>query len=174
MARTTLAAAALVASCAAAQSMELTSSDFRDGTTLSLAQVNSRCGGENRSPALAWSGAPAGTKSFALTLFDPDARGGRGFWHWVMVDIPASATGLGEGAGTGKGLPGGAVQAANDFGEAGYGGACPPTGSGVHHYVFTLYAIRTPTAPGARGSALAEYLKSNALATATLTGLYKR
>jgi hypothetical protein len=154
--------------------MELASSDFTNGAMLSLAQVNSRCGGENRSPALAWSGAPGGTKSFALTLFDPDARGGRGFWHWLVFNIPAGTAALHEDAGAGNGLPAGAVQAANDFGEAGYGGACPPAGSGLHHYIFTLYAMGTPTVSEAKGGALAANLKSHALATATLTGVYKR
>lgn len=176
--RRSLAAASLVVAglvgTQAAGALELKSPDVTPGGSLSLAQVNSRCGGDNRSPALAWSGAPAGTKSFALTLFDPDARSGRGFWHWLVVDIPASAAGLPEGAGSGSGMPAGAGQGANDFGSAGYGGACPPPGSGAHHYEFTLYALGTPSVPEARDGALSSYLKSHALATATLTGTYQR
>ncbi|MGH6888241.1 MAG: YbhB/YbcL family Raf kinase inhibitor-like protein [Rhizomicrobium sp.] len=174
IATATLAVSALLASCLGGVAMELTSPDVANGKMLSLAQVNSRCGGENRSPAMAWSGAPAGTKSFALTLFDPDARGGRGFWHWLMIDIPAGSAGLREGAGSGAGLPAGAVQSANDFGETGYGGACPPPGSRAHHYVFTLYAMGTPKVPETGAGTLAVYLKSHALAAATLAGLYKR
>lgn len=141
---------------------------------LHLAQVNGRCGGDNRSPALDWSGAPAGTKSFALTLFDPDAGGGHGFWHWVVLDIPVEQTYLPEDAGSGATLPAGAVQSTNDFGEAGYGGACPPAGSGAHHYVFTLYAMGMSKVPATRASVAAAYLKAHALATATLTALYRR
>ena len=94
-----LAAAALLFAAQAGQAMVLTSTDFSNGGQLALAQVNSRCGGQNRSPALGWTGAPAGTKSYALTLFDPDAGGGRGFWHWIVFDIPATATSLPSGAG---------------------------------------------------------------------------
>jgi Raf kinase inhibitor-like YbhB/YbcL family protein len=170
-------AAALISSCPAGQAMELTSPDFTNGATLALAQVNSRCGGGNRSPALAWSGAPSGTRSYALTLFDPDAGGGRGFWHWFVFDIPAGTSDLPEGAGAGNGLAQGAVEATNGFGEQGYGGACPPPGSGTHHYEFTLYALGAAKAPfgaDASGTTLTAWLKSHALATATLTALYRR
>jgi Raf kinase inhibitor-like YbhB/YbcL family protein len=172
-------AAALLLSLARepVQAMELTSPDFANDGTLSLAQVNSRCGGENRSPALTWSGAPAGTRSYALTLFDPDAGGGRGFWHWLIFDIAAGTAGLPGNAGAGNGLPGGAVEAANDFGDAGYGGACPPSGSGTHHYEFTLYALGTgkvPFGPDAKAGDLTAWLKFHALATTRLTGLYRR
>lgn len=172
-----LAAAAVLVACPAGQALELTSPDFSNGATLALAQVNSRCGGENRSPALAWSGAPAGTRSYAVTLFDPDAGGGRGFWHWLVFDIPAGTSGLAEGAGAQNAMPGGAAQAANDFGQPGYGGACPPPGSGTHHYEFTLYALGTATVPldaETNDGQIAAYLKSHALAAATLTGLYRR
>jgi Raf kinase inhibitor-like YbhB/YbcL family protein len=159
------------------QAMELTSPEFANGATLALAQVNGRCGGENRSPALIWSGVPAGARSYALTLFDPDAGGGHGFWHWLVFDIPAGTSGLPGNAGAGNGLPGGAVEVANDFGDAGYGGPCPPPGSGTHHYEFTLYALGTgevPFGPDANARDLAAWLKSHALATTRLTGLYRR
>jgi Raf kinase inhibitor-like YbhB/YbcL family protein len=157
--------------------MQLTSPAFTGGGRLALAQINTRCGGSNRSPALEWSGAPPGARSYALTLFDPDAGGGRGFWHWLVFDIPAGATGMPENAGGGNGLPKGAMQAENDFGEDAYGGACPPPGSGVHHYEFTLYALGVPNASfGAQtnGADLSAWLKTHALATATLVGLYSR
>lgn len=100
-------------------------------------------GGENISPELAWSGAPAGTKSFALTMYDPDAPTGSGWWHWVVYDIPADATALPRGAGAAGGavLPKGAKQGRTDFGTREYGGAAPPPGHGPHRYVFTLYAL---------------------------------
>ncbi|HEY3638644.1 MAG TPA: YbhB/YbcL family Raf kinase inhibitor-like protein [Rhizomicrobium sp.] len=162
---------------AAAQTFELTSPDFANGAKLSLAQVNSRCGGRNGSPALRWSGAPPKTKSYALTVFDPDAGGGAGFWHWLIFDIPANASQLPEGAGSGKGLSQGIKQIANDFGGPGYGGACPPPGSGIHHYQFTLYALGIANLPAgidSSSSGLAAYFKSHALATAVLTGIYSR
>jgi len=161
----------------AAQALELRSPQFTDGGSLGVAQVNSRCGGGNGSPALTWSDAPAGTRSYALTVFDPDANHGHGFWHWLMVDIPAAALGLPPGAGSGTGLPAGASQVANDFGDKGYDGPCPPAGSGPHHYEFTLYALGVdgvPRNPETRGAALPAFLKSHALATATLIGLYQR
>jgi Raf kinase inhibitor-like YbhB/YbcL family protein len=161
----------------AAEALELTSSDIANGASLRTAQVHSRCGGENRSPALAWSGAPKGTQSYALTMFDPDANGGRGFWHWLAFDIPESAQGLPAGAGSETGLPDGAVQAQNDFGTPGYGGACPPPGSGTHHYTITLYALPTGSVlldSKSASAAIAAYLKAHALATATLTGIYRR
>ncbi|HTT85640.1 MAG TPA: YbhB/YbcL family Raf kinase inhibitor-like protein [Rhizomicrobium sp.] len=169
--------AAILISCPEGWAMNLTSPDFANGARLSLVQVNARCGGRNRSPALGWSGAPAGTQSYALTLFDPDADGGRGFWHWLVFDIPASAAGLPEGAGSGTGLPRGAMQAANDFGDVGYGGACPPPGSGTHHYEFTLYALgvaQLPSEATTNGAALAAWLKAHALATASRIATYSR
>ena len=100
-------------------------------------------GGDNISPELAWSGAPAGTKSFALTMYDPDAPTGSGWWHWVVYDIPADAGGLPRGAGAagGSALPKGAKQGRTDFGSKEYGGAAPPPGHGPHRYVFTLHAL---------------------------------
>ncbi|HEY2445645.1 MAG TPA: YbhB/YbcL family Raf kinase inhibitor-like protein [Rhizomicrobium sp.] len=158
-----------------AQALELTSPDVKPGAGLALDQVNSRCGGGDHSPALAWSGEPAGTRSFAITMFDPDAGGGRGFWHWLVMDIPAGTRSLPVDAGAGAGLPERSIQTENDFGEPRYGGACPPRGSGVHHYVFTLYALDQAAAPTRSGPAvLSPFLKQHALATATLTAIYSR
>ena len=102
-------------------------------------------GGDNLSPELVWEGAPAGTKGFALTLYDPDAPTGSGWWHWVVYDIPATADRLPAGAGTadGKRLPPPSKQGRTDFGTREYGGAAPPPGHGPHRYVFTLYALNT-------------------------------
>jgi hypothetical protein len=170
-------AAILVLATGSAHAMQLSSPAFANGGRLALAQVNNRCGGSNRSPVLEWTGAPPGAHSYALTLFDPDAGGGRGFWHWLVFGIPASATALPEGAGGGTGLPQGAMQVVNDFGEAAYGGACPPPGSGVHHYEFTLYALDIATVPSGelmKSGDLVAYLKAHALAAAQLVGIYSR
>ncbi len=100
------------------------------------------CTGENISPSLKWSNAPAGTKSFAVTVYDPDAPTGSGWWHWTVVNIPANVTELKEGT-TSKTLPKGAVEGRTDFGKPGFGGACPPEGDKPHRYIFTVYALKT-------------------------------
>ena len=128
--------------------MQLTSSSFNDGDYLALDHVLSAdygfgCSGGNKSPQLAWSGAPEGTKSFAVTCFDPDAPTGSGFWHWVVVNIPLDVNELALDAGnpgSGK-LPSGALQVRTDYGEPGYGGPCPPQGDNPHPYLFTVFAV---------------------------------
>lgn len=123
----------------------LTSTDLADGGRIAEAQVfnESGCKGGNVSPVLSWSGAPAGTKSFALLVHDPDAPTGSGWWHWVVYNIPASTMSLPAGAGDPrkKLMPPGAVQGRNDYGTAGYGGPCPPPGK-PHHYHFQLHALK--------------------------------
>ncbi|MEG2173117.1 MAG: YbhB/YbcL family Raf kinase inhibitor-like protein [Desulfovibrionaceae bacterium] len=103
------------------------------------------CTGANVSPELNWKNAPQGTKSFAITAYDPDAPTGSGWWHWVIFNIPATVNSIPMGAGTPDGakLPAGAVQSVTDFGAVGYGGACPPPGAKAHRYVFTVYALNT-------------------------------
>ncbi len=102
------------------------------------------CTGENQSPQLSWSNAPEGTKSYAITLYDPDAPTGSGWWHWVVFDIPADVKELATGAGTpgSPGMPASAVQSMTDFGGTGYGGPCPPHGHGPHQYVLTVHALK--------------------------------
>ena len=135
------------------------------------------CNGQNISPALEWSGAPAGTKSFAVTMYDPDAPTGSGWWHWVMYNIPASTTGLVAGAGNNRNAPSGSVQGATDFGTKGYGGPCPPAGDKPHHYHITVFALKVDKldVPGNATSAYIGFnLNANKLATARVTGLYAR
>ncbi len=121
----------------------LTSSDLGGQATELQLFNGSGCNGRNQSPQLSWSNAPAGTKSFVVTLFDPDAPSGSGWWHWVVFDIPADIHTLPTGAGSPgqTGLPASAVQVRNDYGAMGYGGPCPPPGHGPHAYIVTVYAL---------------------------------
>jgi len=137
------------------------------------------CSGKNLSPALKWSGAPKGTKSFAVTVYDPDAPTGSGWWHWVVINLPASTTELPEGAGSldSKGLPAGSQQVHSDFGTAAFGGACPPQGDKPHRYVFTVYALKTDKieVPADGTAALAGFMiHANKLGSATFTSKYSR
>jgi len=138
------------------------------------------CTGQNVSPAVMWKNAPPGTRSFALMVHDPDApTGGAGFWHWVVVDIPAGTGFISQGAGTtdGKRLPAGSRQIASDFGTPGWGGPCPPAGDKPHHYHFTVYALKVDRLdlPANATASLAGFMvNANTLAKATFTGLYGR
>ncbi len=169
------------ADCQEDLSMQLISNDFSDGDYLALEHVLGEefgfgCEGGNRSPQLQWSGAPEGTKSFALTCFDPDAPTGSGFWHWVVVNIPATISELPAGAGSENGpLPTGALQTRTDFGKPGYGGPCPPDGDHPHRYLFTVHAVSGMLGVDADTSAavIGFQLHFNTLAKATLMGLYK-
>ena len=131
------------------------------------------CDGADTSPPLEWSGAPPGTKAFALVMHDPDAPAGD-WLHWAAWNIPAATHALAGGTAKKESLPDGTRQGKNDFGKPGYGGPCPP--SGVHHYVFELHALDamlTLPADASRDQIEAE-IKKHLLGTAELTGTYQR
>jgi Raf kinase inhibitor-like YbhB/YbcL family protein len=160
---------------------KLSSPDIKPNGPIAMEQVFNGfgCAGQNMSPALRWSGAPAGARSFALLVHDPDApTGGAGWWHWLVVNIPASAAELRKDAGRadGSNLPVGCTQISTDFGAPGWGGPCPPVGDKPHRYNFTLYALkvdRLDTA-GASPSLVGYMVNGNAIAKATLTGKFGR
>lgn len=137
---------ASISSMSYANGFKLTSPDIKHHKIAKRYTFNGfGCSGENISPALKWKDAPKGTKSFALTVYDPDAPTGSGWWHWVVINIPANVHSLPQNAGMkdSKTLPAGAEQMRTDFGFNAYGGPCPPKGDRPHHYVFTLYALKT-------------------------------
>ncbi|CAN5260059.1 YbhB/YbcL family Raf kinase inhibitor-like protein [soil metagenome] len=152
----------------------LTSTDVPDGGVLGDAQVQAK---GNTSPQLSWSGAPEGTKSYAVTLYDPDAPTGSGFWHWTVANIPADVTELVAGAGSpGGDLPTGAVQGRTDYGKAGFGGAAPPPGNGPHRYIFTVFAVdtqRLEVTPDDSGAVFGFNLHFHTLARASITATYE-
>lgn len=164
------------------QGMSLVSADFEDGDYLPQdhvlsAQFGFGCEGGNRSPQLSWSDAPEGTESFVVTCFDPDAPTGSGFWHWVVVNIPADVHELPQNAGgpDGIGLPEGALQTRTDFGIPGYGGPCPPQGDHPHRYLFTVHAVsgKLDVTEDTSAAVIGFMLHFQALDSATLMSLYK-
>lgn len=166
---------------AIAANFTLSSPDLRDGGTVAEEHVFNGfgCQGANISPALKWSGAPAGTKSFALTVYDPDAPTGSGWWHWVVFNIPASVNQLAKNAGNPQmnSLPAGSIQSRTDFGKPGYGGPCPPAGDKPHRYQFTVYALKTDKLPldeNAPAAMVGYYLHQNLIKKAVLNARYGR
>lgn len=161
-------------------SFTVTSTDLTDGQALGTPQVSGimGAGGEDVSPQLSWSGFPAETKSFAVTCFDPDAPTGSGFWHWAVLDIPASVTELPAGAGGegGDALPGGAITLPNDAGARRYIGAAPPPGHGPHRYMFVVHAVDVEALGITDGTPafLGFNLFSHAIARATITGVHQQ
>ena len=164
--------------------MRVVSKDLVAGKSMAMDQVFDKfgCQGKNISPELAWSGAPQGTKSFAIMAYDPDAPTGSGWWHWVVFNIPASTTKILTDASRNGGLPPGSIQGRTDFGTTTYGGACPPLGHGVHHYQFIVYALSvarltfgdTLLDSNTPAAMIGFVVHANALDSASIEATYKR
>ena len=155
--------------------MSLQSSDVKEGEMLLNAQIYNGfgCNGENKSPALSWDGVPEGTKSLAITLYDPDAPTGSGWWHWVAFNIPVDIKSIDTGAD----MPTGTVESRTDFGSVGYGGACPPKGNSPHRYILTLYALdveKLDLDENASGAMVGYFLNSHLIEKSSITAIYGR
>ncbi|QSW90288.1 YbhB/YbcL family Raf kinase inhibitor-like protein [Flavobacterium endoglycinae] len=161
----------------AQKTFTLTSKDL-GGEATKVQEFNGfGCSGENQSPQLSWKNAPEGTKSFAVTMYDPDAPTGSGFWHWVVFDIPANVNELVTNAGTKNLVPKGAIQSVTDYGIKGFGGPCPPVGHGYHQYIITVYALKTEklgTDENTNPAVVGFNLWNQTLAKASIVAYYKR
>ena len=164
-----------------ADSLTLSSEDIAHGQFMPKAQEFNGfgCSGGDLSPHLKWSDAPKGTKSFAITAYDPDAPTGSGWWHWQLVNIPMAVMEIPGGAGNAKAnaAPQGSLHIQNDYGNPGFGGACPPEGHGVHHYRFTIHALsveKLELPQGASGALAGYMINANTIESSTIESLYKR
>ena len=163
----------LLLTAGSASAMSLTTSDFTDGGAIPVVHYHSHCGGENVSPALSWRGVPATAKSLILTMIDIDVR--PSLWsHWIVVYLPPDSTGIARGQRT---LPAGALGVVSNFGDAFYDGPCPPEGSGLHHYKFTLWALPNAgiaVGPNTNAFNLQAALAQVAIDHTTITGTVRR
>ncbi len=171
--------ALLLAGTAGAEEFTLTSSDLKGQLTQAQVFAGFGCSGKNISPALKWVNPPRGTKSFAVTVYDPDAPTGSGWWHWVIFNIPAGVTELKADAGRieKKLAPPGSVQSITDYGKPGFGGACPPKGDKPHRYIFTVYALsvaKLDLDEKASPAMVGYFLNSNVIAKASLISYYQQ
>lgn len=161
------------------QTFTLSSKDL-GGQATSIEEFNGfGCTGENQSPQLAWDNAPEGTKSFAITMYDPDAPTGSGWWHWVMFDIPADTKELATNAGNLEMnlAPTNSIQSITNYGVAGYGGPCPPEGHGPHQYVITVFALKVDKLgldANTNPAIVGYYLGNNTLAKSSIVAYYER
>jgi Raf kinase inhibitor-like YbhB/YbcL family protein len=153
--------------------LSVTSTAFANNSVMPANEAQTGCGtGTNVSPDLTWSGAPAATKSFVITTFDPDAPTGTGFWHWVLYNIPPTVTSIARGAGT---APPSGTSGLSDYGSLGYGGPCPPAGDGTHHYTFTVSALDTLLTgmpANTTGAFLTFNMRGHIIAQGTYLGLF--
>ena len=176
---TILAIALLSSSGFSQKTFSLTSNDLGGQATKTEEFSGFGCSGKNQSPQLSWTNAPAGTKSFAVTMYDPDAPTGSGWWHWVVFDINANTNELVTNAGnlTANLAPKGAIQSLTNFGAAGFGGPCPPQGHGIHQYIITVHALKTDKLgldATANPAVVGYYLWQNTLAKASIVTYYQR
>ncbi len=159
-----------------AEGFFLSSSDIQ-GQIANAQVFNSfGCTGKNISPQLSWKHAPEGTKSFAITAYDPDAPTGSGWWHWVVFNIDKSVSEIKTGASI-QSMPKSAVESTTSYGSKGFGGACPPEGDKAHRYVFTVYALNTEKIEqnaDARPELIGFFLNSHAIAKASIMAYYGR
>ena len=176
-----LGAALLVSPWAQAKDFKLSSPEIKAGGKIPASfEFNGfGCSGDNKSPALQWRGAPKDTQSFAVTVYDPDAPTGSGWWHWVVVNIPANVTELPGNAGAPNSttLPAGASQVRIDYGVNGWGGVCPPPGDKAHRYIFTVHALKVDKLdlPADATAALAGFMiNANTLSKASFKAKYGR
>jgi Raf kinase inhibitor-like YbhB/YbcL family protein len=163
----------------AQKTFTLSSKDLGGQATKTEEFAGFGCTGKNQSPQLSWSNAPEGTKSFAITMYDPDAPTGSGWWHWIVFDIPSDCTELITNAGnTAVNLaPKGTVQSITNFGTTGYGGPCPPENHGIHQYIITIYALKTDKLgldATANPAIVGYYLWMNTLSKASIVTYYQR
>jgi hypothetical protein len=163
-----------------ADNFTLSSTDIAHGEFMNKAQEfeGFGCSGGNQSPQLSWRNAPKGTEAFAITAYDPDAPTGSGWWHWQIVNIPAAVNSLVAGSGdqSNKSTPTGSLQITNDYGAAGFGGACPPEGHGAHRYQFTVHALskKLELPENASGALTGYMINAHTLGSSTIEALYKR
>ena len=162
-----------------AEGLTLRSTDISGQLSMNEVFNGFGCTGKNISPELSWTNVPKGTKSFAISVYDPDAPTGSGWWHWIVFNIPKDVTSLKAGAGDASSglLPKGAVQNMIDYGFAGFGGACPPQGDKAHRYVFTVYALDVEKfdLDGKQSAAIAGYyINSHTIEKASLIAYYGR
>lgn len=171
----------LSTSVAMADGFTVSSPQLKEGGRIADEQVFNGfgCQGGNISPALTWQGAPAETKSFAVTVYDPDAPTGSGWWHWAIFNIPANVSTLAKDAGNlqAKLAPAGSIQSRVDYGKPGFGGPCPPVGDKPHRYQFTVYALKTDKLPldeNTPAAMLGYFLHQNLIKKTVLTAVYGR
>lgn len=176
-----LLALTLIPAVGGAADFQLTSPTIKHKATIGNEHVFNGfgCAGGNVSPELRWSNAPKDTKSFAVTVYDPDAPTGSGWWHWLVFNIPPSVASMAAGSGKsdGTGAPQGSIQSMTDFGQPGYGGPCPPPGDKPHRYIFTVFALKVdqlPLKPEASGAMVGYFLNQNKIAKASFTGMFGR
>lgn len=158
-----------------ADNFTLKSSELKGQLTNKQVFSGFGCTGENISPELSWENAPKNTKSFAITVYDPDAPTGSGWWHWVAFDISKNKMSLPTGFGNSESKD--VIQSMTDFGKTGFGGACPPKGDKSHRYIFTVHALDVETLALDKNSSPAlvgYYINAHSLAKASLISYYGR